>query len=361
MSSTHDFFDIEPLLQDDVNRFSYLPIKPGREHIINEYKRQMLSHWIATQVDMKTDKQHWKEGILYPDTTYPDEIEKNESAKKFITLILAFFSGSDVLVLQNLDENFISEMKWLEIKATYGWQSVMEMIHSEAYSIQINELITDDKEKEKLFNAIQEIPAVAEKAKWVYKYMNVKKVTKKYGLKSLAVRLVAFAAIEGIMFSGEFAAIFWLRDKNRMPGLAKYNEFIARDEGMHTDFACLLYKKYIVNKLTEKEIFEIINDLTLVEIEFITNAISCDMIGMNKFDMTIYIKFVANRLLMQLGYKTLYYDNGKKIENPLSFMELIVYPNKTNFFEARPTNYNLAMTRNSKDNVFLDDIDDADF
>lgn len=348
----------EPLTHEDIYRFSYLPIEPGREDIIDEYKRQQLSFWVATQIDMKVDKQHWEEGILYPNTTNADEIKKNEAAKKFITLILAFFSGSDVLVLQNLDENFIGEMKWLEVKAAYGWQCVMEMIHSEAYSIQINELISNSDEKNELFNAIYNIKSVADKAEWVYDYMDVKYVNKVYGFKSLAVRLVAFAAIEGIMFSGEFAAIFWLRRLNRMPGLAKYNDLISKDEGMHTDFACLLYRKYIVNKLTEKEIHKIVGELAQVEIEFITNAISCDMIGMNRSEMSIYIKFVANRLLIQLGYNEMYKnENDTKIENPFPFMELISLSQKSNFFEGRPTNYNLAITSNSDNNVFTEDAD----
>ena len=355
--SDSNFNNIEPLLRDE-DRFSYLPIIPGRQPIINEYKRQQLSFWIATQVDMKEDKVHWKEGILYPNTKDKNEIEKNKSAKEFITLILAFFAGSDVLVLQNLDENFIGEMTWLEVKAAYGWQSVMEMIHSEAYSIQINELISNNVEKNKLFNAIKEIPSVTKKAEWVYKYMDVDMVNKQYGKKSLATRIIAFAGIEGIMFSGEFAAIFWLWRKNRMPGLVNFNDLISKDEGMHTDFACLLYTKYIVNKLTQQEVYNIIDELTQVEIEFITQAISCDMIGMNRDDMAIYIKFVANRLLKQLGYDELYKNiNRTPLENPFPFVELVVLSKKKNFFEGRPTNYNLAIKDKSEDNFYSEDAD----
>jgi len=350
--------DKEPLLQADNDRYSFLPIITGRECIIEEYKKQLSSFWIATQVDMKIDKKHWEEGLLYPNTTDKNKMKQNESAKTFIKMILAFFSGSDILVLQNLDENFIDEMKWLEVKAAYGFQSAMEMIHSEAYSLQIEELITDEVEKNKLFNAIKEIPAVTKKAEWVKKYMNRHAVEKKYGCKSFAVRLVAFAAIEGIMFSGEFAAIFWLINKNRMPGLVDYNDLISKDEGMHTDFACLLYTRFIKNTLTKEEMYEIINEATLIEIEFITDAISCDMIGMNKDDMGLYIKFVSNRLLLQLGYDIMYRDvKGNAIENPFSFMEFINLPKKKNFFEGRPTNYNIASKEISGSNIFSENAE----
>ena len=339
---------IEPLSIEDESRFTTFPIIKGRELIEEEYLKQQRSFWVRDQVSMKEDQIHWKEGLLYPNTIDLEEMKKNDSAKEFIILILAFFSSADKLVIDNLDENFMKEFKWLEVTKAYSFQMMMEYTHSDAYGIQIDQLITDIEEKEKIFKAIKKIDCVKRKAKFVFKYMNKKTVDKEYKEKSLAVRLIAFAAIEGILFSGEFASIYWLQSLNRMPGLADYNELISKDEGMHTDFACILYNNFIVNKLNQNEVFDIINDATNVEIEFITKAISCDMIGMKKHDMSLYIKFVSNRLLVQLGYNELY----KNIENPFPFMNNISLQSKSNFFELKPQSYNIAIVPESEKNIF---------
>lgn len=335
----------EPLLIPDLKRYSTIPIIPGREPIVESYERQQASFWIAKQVDMSEDKIHWREGLLYPNTTEQHHMDMNEKAKEFILYILAFFSSSDLLVIQNLDENFIDEMKWLEVKKTYAFQSMMEYVHSDAYGLQIDTLITDPSTKKKIFNAVEEIPCVAKKAKWIYNYMN--------RTNNFATRLIAFACVEGILFSGEFCAIFWLKSMNKMPGLSKYNDLISKDEGMHTDFACLLYTKYIQNKLTEKEVYTIIKSAVAVECEFILEAIPCSMIGMNKKNMEIYIKFVANRLCLQLGYNEAY----PTIENPFSFMNKISLELKQNFFEGRPTNYNIATVSDQTKNKYSDDAE----
>jgi len=335
----------ESLLLDDNNRYSFLPIVPGRESIIQSYRNQQASFWIASQVDMSEDKTHWREGILYPNTTDKDRIIMNENAKLFITQVLAFFSGSDILVVKNLDENFIDEMKWLEVKAAYGFQSMMEMVHSEAYALQIDTLVSSSVEKEKLFNAIEHIPCVAKKADFVYKYMDREK--------SLAIRLIAFCCIEGILFSGEFCAIFWLKSLNRMPGLSRYNDLISKDENMHTELGYLLYTKYIKNKLSEIEVHDIIKSAVDVEIEFITEAIPCSMIGMNKKDMADYIKFVSNSLCLNLGYNKIY----SKISNPFSFMNKISLELKQNFFEGKPTNYNIAISTDPTKNSYSEDAE----
>lgn len=332
----------EPLLLED-NRYSFLPIVHGREPIIQSYRNQQASFWIASQVDMSEDKVHWREGILYPNTKDAEKTKMNESARLFITQILAFFSGSDILVVKNLDENFIDEIGWIEAKAAYGFQSMMEMVHSEAYALQIDTLISNSKEKERLFNAIEHIPCVAKKADFVYKYMDKSKL--------LATRLIAFCCIEGILFSGEFCAIFWLKSLNKMPGLSKYNDLISKDENLHTEFGCLLYTKYIKNKLSEEEVYEIISSSVDVEIEFITEAIPCSMIGMNKKNMSDYIKFVANSLCLNLGYNELY----PKVTNPFGFMNKISLELKGNFFECRVTNYNVATSADPTKNTYSED------
>jgi len=335
----------EPLLMSDENRYSFLPIPSGREPILQSYRNQQASFWMAHQVDMSEDKKDWDNGLIYPNTKDSEQIKINEAAKEFVLYILAFFSSSDLLVIQNLDENFINEMQWLEIKLVYNFQASMEYIHSEAYALQIDTLESNIENKNKLFNAVKEMPCVAKKADWVYKYMNRDK--------TFATRLIAFSCVEGILFSGEFCAIFWLKSINKMPGLTRYNDLISKDEGMHTDFACLLYTKYIANKLTEKEVHEIISSAVDIECEFILDAISCSMIGMNRRDMKNYIQFVANRLSLQLGYSEIY----PKIENPFSFMHKISLECKQNFFEGRPTQYNVATVTDPKKNIYNDCAD----
>ncbi len=335
----------EPLLIADKSRYSFLPIAKGREPIMESYRNQQSSFWMAFQVDMSEDKKQWNTGLLYPNTTNPEQIKMNAAAKEFIMYILAFFSSSDLLVIQNLDENFIDEMKWFEVKLVYNFQGSMEYVHSEAYALQIDTLESDEDNKHKLFNAIKEMPCVTKKANWVYKYMN--RDTR------FAVRLIAFACIEGILFSGEFCAIFWLKSLNKMPGLSRYNDLISKDEGMHTDFACLLYTKYIVNKLPEEELHEIVSSAVAVECEFILDAIPCNMTGMKKENMKTYVQFVANRLCLQLGYSPLYH----KIENPFPFMNKISLECKQNFFEGRPTQYNTAAVEIVEKNKYSEDLE----
>lgn len=343
----------EPLLTEIENRYSFLPAIEGRESILDELERQRSSFWRQTQVSMKEDKIHWKEGILYPNTTNKEEKEKNESAAYFLKRTLAFFSGFDMIVIDNIVDNFINEMPWREVSAVYQWQTVMEGIHAQSYAIQLDQLISDQEERNILFNSIVEIPCVKKMADWAFKFMDTDEVKKKYGKKSLAVRLIAFAGIEGIAFSGPFASIYWLQSLNRMPGLADYNKLIARDEGMHTDFACLLYNKYIKNHLTSEETYEVIGELTELSVEFMTDAIPCDMIGMKKENMAMYIKFVSNRLLNQLGYDELY----KNVQNPFPYMNKISMKVKTNFFERRPQEYNTAITSKFYNNKFSDNAE----
>lgn len=255
--------------------------------------------------------------------------------RHFISQVLAFFAGSDGIVLENLLKRFTTEIEIPEVRCAYTFQAMMENIHSETYSLLIDTYIQDPVEKDRLFRAIDTIPAVKEKADWAIKWMDSKHA-------SFASRLVAFAAVEGIFFSGSFCAIYWLKQRGLMPGLTYSNELISRDEGMHTDFAVLLYQK-INEKLSQETIETIIREAVEIESNFITSSIPCSMLGMNSDSMKQYIRFVADRLLLQLGYKKIY-----NTSNPFSFMELISVEGKTNFFEKRVSEYSLSM-RNQND------------
>ena len=302
----------EPLTQENSGRFVLFPIKYA--DMWDMYKKQVAVFWKAEEIDLSKDYIDWE--------------KLNDDEKYFIKNILAFFAGSDGIVLENLAERFMSEVQIPEARCFYGFQLMMENIHSETYSLLIDSYVKDKEEKIKLFNAIDTIPCVRKKAKWAQKWISSDTIFSK--------RLIAFAAVEGIFFSGSFCAIFWLKNRGLMPGLTFSNELISRDEGLHTDFAVLLYG-YIVNKLKQEEIEKIICDAVNIEKEFITESLPCNLIGMNRDLMIEYIEFVADRLIVQLGYKRVY--NSK---NPFPFMEMISLEGKTNFFEKRVGEYSLT-------------------
>jgi ribonucleotide reductase beta subunit family protein with ferritin-like domain len=311
----------ELLLSDD-NRFVMFPIKDN--DIWKMYKKQIDCFWRPEEIDLVKDINHWK--IL------------NDDERHFIKMILAFFASSDGIVLENLAVRFMSDVKLAEARAFYGFQIAMENIHSETYSLLIDTLIKDEEEKHKLFNSIDNFPCIKKKADWATKWINDKKT-------SFATRLVAFACVEGIFFSGAFCSIFWLKTRGLMDGLCFSNELISRDEALHTEFAILLYSR-LANKLSKKKIQEIVKNAVEIEIEFICDALPCRLIGMNSTLMEQYIKFVADRLLVQLGSEKIY-----DVENPFQFMDLISVESKTNFFEKRVSEYALA-TKEKSDDIF---------
>lgn len=301
----------EPLMNDENSRFTLYPIK--HNDIWQLYKKQLASFWIAEEVDLSQDVNDWNNKLT-------------DDERWFIKNILAFFAGSDGIVNLNLTERFMNDVKLLEAGITYSFQSTMENIHSEMYSLMIDTYIKDPVEKDKLLNAITTIPCVGKKANWALKWIN--------NVDSYAKRLIAFAIVEGIFFSGSFCAIYWLRTRNLLPGLTLSNEFIARDEAMHCEFACLLYTKYLNNKLKFEDIVPIFIEAVEIETEFICESLPCKLIGMNSELMTQYIKYVADKLLVQLGYPKIYYKN-----NPFPFMDQMSVDGKTNFFESRVSQY----------------------
>lgn len=303
----------EPLLKPDENRYVMFPIQ--HNDIWDMYKRQIDSFWRAEEVDLSKDLMDWK--------------KLNEDEKQFIKMVLAFFAASDGVVLENLAVRFMGDVQLSEARAFYGFQVAMENIHSEMYSILIDTYIQDNTEKQTLFEATQNYPCITKKANWAKKWLNDNR-------SSFGARLVAFAAIEGIFFSASFASIYWIKKRGLMPGLTLSNEFISRDEALHTEFAVLLYSK-LNKKLNKKRIYEIIQEAVEIEKEFICEAIPCRMIGMNAKLMTQYIEFVADRLVVQLGYDKIYNSS-----NPFDFMELISVESKVNFFERTNAEYALA-------------------
>jgi len=309
------------ILTDD-NRFVMFPIKDNS--IWEMYKKSVDSFWRPEEIDLSKDMNQWK--IL------------NDDEKHFIKMILAFFASSDGIVLENLAVRFMSEVKLAEARAFYGFQIAMENIHSETYSLLIDTLIKDEEEKHKLFNSIDNFPCIKKKADWAEKWIGDKK-------SNFATRLVAFACVEGIFFSGAFCSIFWLKTRGLMDGVCFSNELISRDEALHTEFAILLYSR-LTQKLSKKKIQEIVKNAVEIEIEFICEALPCRLIGMNSNLMSDYIKFVADRLVVQLGSEKMY-----NVENPFSFMEMISIDSKTNFFEKRVSEYALA-TKEKSDDIF---------
>ena len=318
---------IEPILQEQNNRFTLFPIK--HNDIWKAYKNQQKAIWTADEIDYLADLNDWE--------------TLNQNEKTFIENILAFFAGSDGIVLENLVTKFCKEIQIPEVRSAYTFQAYMENVHSEVYSLLIDTYIKDNKRKEECFNAIETIPAIKKKAEWALKWINDDK--------SFAERLVAFSIVEGVFFSGSFCAIFWLKSKGKMvKSLGKSNELIARDEGMHTDFAVLLYSK-LINKLDKDIIYDIIKEAVNIEKEFICDSLKCKLIGMNSDLMSEYIEFVADRLLTQLGYDK-YYNTS----NPFGFMNSMNLDGKTNFFEQRVTEYRIEQDASMKDFVIDDDF-----
>ena len=313
----------EPILTENPNRYVMFPIED--HDIWKQYKKQMDCFWRAEEVDLSKDYKDW------------EKLTDNE--KHFIKMVLAFFAASDGIVLENLGMRFMSEVQISEARAFYGFQIMMENIHSEMYSLLIDSYIKDREEKTKLFKAVENFECINKKANWAIKWIHDKR-------SAFATRLVAFACVEGIFFSGSFCAIYWLKKRGLMPGLTFSNELISRDEGMHTDFAVLLYTK-LQKKISKARIYEIIKEAVEIEKEFICEALPCRLIGMNQDNMKQYIEFVADRLVVQLGYEKIYNS-----ANPFDFMEMISIEGKTNFFEKRVGDYSLS--NNVKDDSAFD-------
>ena len=304
----------ENLLTPDDNRFVMFPIK--HNDIWEMYKKQVDCFWRSEEIDLTKDLTHWNNSL-------------NDDEKYFISMILAFFAASDGIVLENLASRFMKDVQLSEARAFYGFQIAMENIHSETYSLLIETYIKNTEEKNRLFNAIENFPCIKKKSDWAQKWIHDNR-------SSFATRLIAFACVEGIFFSGAFCSIYWLKKRGLMPGLTFSNELISRDEALHCEFAILLYSK-LQNKLKKSKIHEIIKDAVEIESEFICDALTCRLIGMNSTMMTQYIQFVADRLCLQLGYDKIY-----GVTNPFDFMELISLEGKTNFFEKRNDSYALA-------------------
>jgi ribonucleoside-diphosphate reductase beta chain len=322
----------EKILQDNPGRFVLFPIE--HNDIWKLYKQQEACFWTAEEIDLAQDIQDWEQKL-------------NDDEKHFVKHILAFFAASDGIVNENIALNFVNEVQYTEAKMFYGFQIMMENIHSETYSLLIDTYIKDREEQNKLFNAIETIPAISKKAEWAMRW--IEKGT-------FVERLIAFAAVEGIFFSGSFCSIFWLKKRGLMPGLTFSNELISRDEGMHCDFACHLFNNHIDNKLSETQIKEIITSALTIEKEFILEALPVRLIGMNADLMAQYLEFVTDRLLGALGCSKVYNS-----ENPFDFMQNIALQGKTNFFEKRVAEYQKAGVNNKNDesieDAFSGDID----
>lgn len=310
----------EPLLRPNPNRFVIFPIE--YPEIWKFYKLHMAAFWTAAEIDLEPDKEHWE-----------NRLTKDE--KHFISHVLAFFAASDGIVNENLANRFMSEVQLAEARCFYGFQIAMENVHAETYSLLIDTYIKDNAEKTRLFNAIETVPCVQKKAEWALKWIE--------GDASFGERLVAFAAVEGIFFSGSFCSIFWLKKRGLMPGLAFSNELISRDEGLHCDFACLLFRM-LNNKPSEETVVKIITDAVDCERVFVSESLPVDLIGMNSRLMQQYIEFCADRLLGELGFSHVY-----GVENPFDWMQLISMDGKTNFFERRVGEYQRAGVLASQD------------
>lgn len=310
---------IEPILQENKDRFVIFPIQ--HNDLWEWYKKQQACFWTAEEIDLHSDLNDWNTKLT-------------DDERYFIKHILAFFAASDGIVNENLAENFVNEVQYSEAKFFYGFQIMMENIHSETYSLLIDTYVKDETEKNGLFNAIETFPAIKKKADWALKWIESP---------SFAERLIAFAAVEGIFFSGSFCAIFWLKKRGIMPGLTFSNELISRDEGMHCDFAVHLHENHLVNKVPKERIKEIIVDALNIEREFITESLPVSLIGMNANLMTQYLEFVTDSLLDDLGCDKVY-----NTANPFDFMEMISLQGKTNFFEKRVGDYQKAGVMNKE-------------
>ena len=311
---------LEPILAENDGRFVLFPIE--HDDIWKYYKDNEACFWTAEEIDLSADLNDWNNKL-------------NDNERHFIKHVLAFFAASDGIVNENLAENFVAEVQYTEAKFFYGFQIMMENIHSETYSLLIDTYISDPKEKDYLFNAIETMPCVQKKAEWALRWIDNG---------TFAERIVAFAAVEGIFFSGSFCSIFWLKKRGLMPGLTFSNELISRDEGMHCDFACLLYNDHIENKLPKETVMKIICDAVDMEKEFVTEALPVRLIGMNAELMVQYIECVADRLLESLGCDKVYGS-----ENPFPWMDMISLQGKTNFFEKRVGDYQKAGITTGRD------------
>ena len=301
----------EPLLTSNPNRFVIYPIE--HDDIWNEFKKQEASFWTAEEIDLHQDLTDWQ--------------KLNDNEKHFIKHVLAFFAASDGIVNENLCFRFINEVQYPEARAAYTFQAAMETIHSETYSLLIDTYVDEEEEKTSLLRAIENLTSVREKAKWAMKWIESDT--------SFAHRLIAFAAVEGIFFSGSFCAIFWLKHRGMgMPGLTFSNELISRDEAMHTDFAIMLYRDHLLNKLTTQEVRDIIEGAVEIEKQFVCESLPVSLIGMNSDSMSTYIEFVADRLMTDLGYEKIY-----NARNPFPWMEMLGLEGKTNFFERKVSEY----------------------
>lgn len=309
---------VEPILQENKNRFVIFPIK---HHDIWEfYKSMEASFWTAEEIDLSQDLNDWNNKL-------------NDDERYFIKHILAFFAASDGIVNENLAENFVNEVQYAEAKFFYGFQIMMENIHSETYSLLIDTYVKDEAEKDDLFNALEVFPAIKKKADWALKWIDSD---------SFAERLIAFAAVEGIFFSGAFCSIYWLKKRGLMPGLTFSNELISRDEGVHCDFAVHLHNHHLINPVPKERIRTIIVDALDIEREFITESLPVSLIGMNATLMTQYLEFVADRLLVELGCEREY-----NTTNPFDFMDMISLQGKTNFFEKKVAEYQKSGVMNT--------------
>ena len=321
---------MELILQDSSSRFVLFPIE--YPDIYDMGKKAQACIWSSEEIDFTVDYDHWDNKL-------------NDNEKKFIMKILCFFAASDGIVIENLVGNFSEEVKIAEARFFYGVQNFIENIHSETYSLMIDNFIKDYNKKMECFHSMENDPFISKKAQWAIKYFD----SKRYPFR---LRIIAFAIVEGIFFSGAFCSIFWLKKRGLMPGLTFSNELISRDEGMHTDFACLLYSK-LEKRLDEQEIYSIFEEAVELETEFVTSVLSVDLIGMNKNLMTQYIKFVADVLLIQLGY-------SKKwdVKNPFDWMDMISLDGKTNFFEKRVGEYSKSRIGNNEDEDSFNLLDD---
>lgn len=310
--SKKGYVEEEPILRRNKDRFVLFPIQ--HDDIWEFYKKAEASFWTAEEIDLSQDLKDWE--------------NLSEGEQHFVSHVLAFFAASDGIVNENLAENFVAEVQYTEAKFFYGFQIAIENIHSETYSLLIDTYIKDSVEKDRLLHAIDTMDLVKKKAEWALRWIDNG---------GFAERLIAFAAVEGIFFSGSFCSIFWLKKRGLMPGLSFSNELISRDEGLHCDFACLLYNNHLVNKLPKETVVEIIKDAVEIEKEFVTEALPVKLIGMNSDLMCQYIEFVADRLLEELGCQRVFNST-----NPFDFMEMISLQGKTNFFEKRVAEYQKA-------------------
>lgn len=321
----------EPILIENPNRHVMFPIK--YDDVWAFYKKHLACFWTVEEIDLTTDKKDW-------------DTKMNENEQHFVKVVLAFFAASDGIVIENLGMRFMSEVQIPEIRAFYGFQIMMEGIHSETYSLLIDTLISDKKEKETLFQAVEHYPCVKKKADWALNWIGSDA--------PFAQRLLAFICVEGVFFSGSFCAIFWLKKRGLLPGLAFSNELISRDEGLHTDFGCLLYSKYVKKPLDPKQAQQMIREAVAIEKEFVTEALPVSLIGMNAVLMQQYIEFIADRLLLGLHIEPIF-----GTQNPFEFMNMISIQGKTNFFERRVSEYQKAGVMSKLRGDAQDDISNS--